>query len=73
MNKKAEVVLAIFVFLFVFSCFSIPIIIYAMSSGVTPRQEIGVEIDVEKCPQQVTSIILPFVYVLQCLTSKVGQ
>ena len=40
-------------FSFVFGCFSVPIIIYATSSDVTPSQEIRVDIDIENCPQQV--------------------
>ena len=54
MNKKGEIIFAICVFLFVFCCSSIPIIIYATSSDVTPRQDIGVEIDINNCPQQVS-------------------
>ena len=56
MNKKTEIILVICVFLFVFCCFSIPIVIYATSSDVTPRQDIGIDIDVDNCPQQVTII-----------------
>ena len=54
MNKKGEVIFVICVFLFVFCCFSIPVIIYAASSDVTPRQDIGVEIDINNCAQQVS-------------------
>ena len=54
MNKKSEIVFIIFVFLFVFCCFSIPIIISATESDVTPSQDIGIEIDVDNCPPQVT-------------------
>ena len=57
MNKKGEVIFIIVVFLFVFCCFSVPIIIYAASSDVTPSQDIGVEIDVDNCPQQVSKNI----------------
>ena len=53
MDKKGEVIFVICVFSFVLCCFSIPIIIYATSSDVTPRQDIGIEIDVDNCPQQV--------------------
>ena len=53
MNKKGEVIFIILVFLFVFCCFSVPIIIYATSSDVTPSLDIGVEIDVDNCQQQV--------------------
>jgi len=53
MNKKIEIIFVTCVFLFVFSCFSVPIIIYATSSDVAPIQEIGVDIDVQNCPQQV--------------------
>ena len=54
MNKKGEIIFVICVFLFVFCCFSIPIIFYADSLDVTPRQDIGVEIDINSCPQQVS-------------------
>ena len=53
MFKPGEVILVICVFSFVVCCFSIPIIIYATSSNVTPSQDIGIEIDVDNCPQQV--------------------
>ena len=53
MFKPGEVILVICVFSFVVCCFSIPIIIYATSSDVTPSQDIGIEIDVDNCPQQV--------------------
>jgi len=52
MNKKIEIIFVTCVFLFVICCFSVPIIIYATSSDVTPSQEIGVDIDVENCPQR---------------------
>ena len=57
MNKKGEVAFVICVFLFVFCCFSVPIIIYATSSDVTPRQDIGIDIDVDNCPQQVPTYV----------------
>ena len=53
MNKKIEVAFVICVFLFVFCCFSIPIIIYATNSDVSPRQENGIKIDIANCSQQV--------------------
>ena len=53
MFKKGENILVIGVFLFVFCCFSVPIIIYATSSDVAPKQEFEVEIDVDNCLQQV--------------------
>ena len=51
MYKKKEIIFVIGVFSFVFCCFSIPIIIYATSSDVTPRQDL--EINIDNCPQQV--------------------
>ena len=51
MHKTGEIVLLICVFSFVVGCFSIPIIIYATDSDVTPSQYIGIEIDVNNCPQ----------------------
>ena len=53
MYKKGEIIFVIGVFSFVFCCFSIPIIIYATSSDVTPRQGFHTEIDVDNCPQKV--------------------
>ena len=53
MYRKGEITLVIGVFLFVFCCFSVPIILYATSSDVTPSQEFEIEIDVDNCPQQV--------------------
>lgn len=54
MNKKVEVAFVTIVFSFVLCCFSIPIIIYATNSDVTPRLEIEIP-DVDNCPQQVFS------------------
>ena len=54
MHQKSEIIFVIGVCLFVFCCFSIPIIIYATSSDVTPRQGFHTEIDVDNCPQKVT-------------------
>ena len=51
MHKTGEIVLLICVFLFVVCCFSIPIVIYAINSDVTPSLDIGIEIDVDNCPQ----------------------
>ena len=56
LKKTAEVILVVCVFSFVVCCFSIPIIIYATSSNVTLSQDIGVEIDVDDCSQQVIII-----------------
>ena len=60
LNKTAEVILVICVFLFVFCCFFAPMIIYFTNSSVTPNRDIGVEIgvdiDVDNCPQQVIII-----------------
>ena len=53
MFKKDENILVIGIFLFVFCCFSVPIIIHATSSDVAPKQEFEVEIDVDNCLQQV--------------------
>ena len=53
MQKKSEIIFVIGVFSFVFCCFSIPIIIYATSSDVTPRQGFYTEIGVDNCPQKV--------------------
>ena len=53
--EKGENILVIGLFLFVFCCFSVPIIIYATSSDVTPKQEFEVEIDVDNCLQQVAN------------------
>jgi len=56
MNNKIEIIFVTCVFLFVICCFSVPIIIYATSSDVTPSQEIEVDmIGVENCPQQVSN------------------
>ena len=51
MYRKGEIILVIGVFSFVFYCFSVPIILYASSSDVTPSQEF--EIKTDNCPQQV--------------------
>ena len=51
MHKAGEIVLLTCVFSFVVCCFSIPIIIYATNSDVTPSLDIGFEIDVDNCPQ----------------------
>ena len=55
MFKKGENILVVGVFLFVFCCFSVPIIIYATSSDVAPKQEFEVEIDIDNCLQQVAN------------------
>ena len=57
LNKTAEVILVICVFSIVFCCFSVPIIIYATNSHVTPSQDISVDIDVDNCPQKVIIIL----------------
>ena len=62
MYSKGEVILVIFVFLFVFGCSSIPIILYVtddvtddVTSDLLNISEIA-EIDVDNCPlQQVVS------------------
>lgn len=53
MYKKGEIIFIIGVCLFVSCCFSVPIVIYATSSDVTPSQDFDIEIDVDNCPQQV--------------------
>ena len=53
MYRKGENILVIGIFSFVFGCFSVPIILYASSSDITPRQGFEIEIDVDNCPQQV--------------------
>ena len=55
MFKKGENILVVGVFLFVFCCFSIPVIIYVTSSDVAPKQEFEVEIDIDNCLQQVAN------------------
>lgn len=56
LSKTAEVILVICVFSFVFCCFSVPIIIYATNARATSSQDIGVDIGVDNCPQQVSII-----------------
>ena len=69
MHKKSEIIFVIGVCLFVFCCFSIPIIIYATSSDVTPRQGFHTEIDVDNCPQKVTIFIrFKLVVLIYCLS-----
>ena len=70
MYKKGEIIFIIGVCLFVFCCFSIPIIIYATSSDVTPRQEFDIEIDVDNCPQQVTIYIYIYIYIYTYISNS---
>ena len=60
-QKKAEVIFVTCVFILVFGCFCIPIIIYATSSDVTPITELGIiELEIDNCLQQVSYICSSF-------------
>lgn len=52
-EKKAETAFVISVFTFVFGCFCIPIIIYAVDSNNSAGQALEIDLDVDNCPQQV--------------------
>ena len=54
-HKKHEVILVLCVFLVVFCCSIIPLIIYGISSDVDSERDIEIEIDINNCPQQVSN------------------
>ena len=68
MNKKGEVAFIICVFSFVFCCFSVPIIIYATSSDVTPRQDIEIN-----CPQQVPTYVAIYINAVANIASYIDH
>ena len=55
-KKKVETVFVSCVFTIVFGCFSVPVIIYVTSSDVNPILNIGIVVDIDNCPQQVSYI-----------------
>ena len=62
MYNRGEIILVICVFLFIFGCFSIPILIYATSGYADDpdfsSEEAEIGIDVNNCPQQVAIAII---------------
>ena len=58
MHKKHEVFLMLCAFSVVFCCSSVPFIIYTTSSDGAPNREIGIEIDIDDCPQKVNTCII---------------
>jgi len=51
-EKKAETAFVLSVFLIVFGCFCVPIIIYAVDD-TSDSQGLEIGLDIDNCPQQV--------------------